>query len=561
MKLPKWLPQERVIEETEEEIQSALLYLKDEKGEFHIKEYRDEVNRPWWKFFDEYEYRKNVPRWSWFGEGASAAERKLLLKLDAHIVIYCMMGYWCKFFDASNLTNAYVSGMKEDVGMKGNDLIDAQVMLAVGNVIFCLPIMYVLPRFPTTYLLFFNEFLWSLCTLLTFTVPNAQALKAVRFFLGGFETAYFPIVHYTLSNFYKPSEISSRASIFYCGQYLGILTSGLLQSSIYEHLNGVNGLAGWKWMFIIDGIISFVVAIIGLFLMPGTPFKCYSLWLTDDDIKLCRRRMRSNGTDDGLKLKKFLDWDTWKQMLTSWHFWILSLGGIGGFNANATSQGQFALWLKSLKQYSIPKINNYTAIPPALGLAYVIITCFAADISQKRFAMIGFAQSMNLVSCVILAVWDVPKAAKWFAYYWGYWSWSQSSVFYPLVNDILRHDANLKSIEFTFNYILGLQSYAWISKLIWETVDSPRFQKGFITAAAMGMLEAFCMFIGYYFYKRDERKRALSQGIYLYNSGNGELPPNVLTESVLGSDKQSYDDRLKLEVKTEINSIQDQNSA
>ena len=110
--LPWWIPQERTVIETEEEIAAAFQGGVEKSRE--IKEYRDEANRPWWKFFDEYEYRKNVPTWSWFGTGTTPEERKLLIKLDLHIVIYAMVGYWCKFFDASNLTNAYVSGMKED---------------------------------------------------------------------------------------------------------------------------------------------------------------------------------------------------------------------------------------------------------------------------------------------------------------------------------------------------------------------------------------------------------------------------------------------------------------
>lgn len=376
--------------------------------------------------------------------------------------------------------------------------------------------------------------------MVTFAAKNVPTLKAFRFLLGGFETAYFPIIHYTFSNFYKPSEISSRASLFYCGQFLGILTSGLLQSSVYVHLNGVNGIAGWRWMFIVDGIISFAVCFIGLFFIPGTPFKCYSIWLTDEDIKLARKRMRENQTDDGLNLKQFLDWDTWKTMVTSWHFWIFGIAGMAAFNANAAVGGQLALWLKSLNEYSVGKINNLTAIPPALGIAYVIFACFMADITQKRFGMIVVVQCLNLISVGILAVWYVPKPAKWFAYYFGYWAWAQSSIFYPTLNDILRHDANLKAIAWNVNYLLGLQSYAWVTVLAWKTEEAPKFRTGFVTAACMAALQAACFIIGFFFYKRDERNRAADHGIILYNSKNGEQKhPGPLLVTVSESDKMS----------------------
>lgn len=308
------------------------------------------------------------------------------------------------------------------------------------------------------------------------------------------------------------------------GQYLGTVTSGLVQGSVYDLLNGVNGLSGWRWAFIIDSLISFAVCFIGFFAIPGTPFKCYSLFLTDDEIKLARRRMRENGTHDGLVLTNFFDKKTWKKIFTSWPFYAFSLGNVGGFNASNSQSGSFALWLQSLNRYSIPKLNKLTAIPPALGIIWLIITTTGADLTRKRFLMIVFAQLMNFIANIILAVWDVSEKAKWFAFYFSYWAWSQSSVFYPLQNDVLRHDTNRRSIEWVLTYTIGLQSTPWISKIVWQTVDAPRYPKGFLTAALMGLAQVIVMMICYFFYKRDERRFAKLNGVILYNSLKDESP-------------------------------------
>ena len=104
-----------------------------------IYEYRDEAKRPWWKFFDEQEYRINKKershnKWySWFKEGTSYEEKKLLVKLDVLLAFYSCIAYWIKYLDTVNVNNAYVSGMKEDLGFKGNDLVHTQVMYTVGN--------------------------------------------------------------------------------------------------------------------------------------------------------------------------------------------------------------------------------------------------------------------------------------------------------------------------------------------------------------------------------------------------------------------------------------------
>ena len=67
-------------------------------------------------------------------------------------------------------------------------------------------------------------------------------------------------------------------------------------------------------------------------------------------------------------------------------------------------------------------------------------------------------------------------------------------------------------------YITGVQSTAWISKLIWPTVDSPRYLKGFATCAAFSVGFILLLCVAYFLYERDERKDALRNGIYLYNS-------------------------------------------
>lgn len=169
-----------------------------------ITEFRDEANRPWWKFFDEYEYRKpqaNIGhqawwRFRWFDKNYSPAEKKLLIKLDLTIGVYALLGYWVKFLDSANLNNAYVSGLKEDIGMEGNDLINTQVIFLLGNIIFELPWMFLLPRVPIPYVLFGCEIVWSIFTLFTYKVNNPGTLKAFRFIIGAAEASFFPIFHY-----------------------------------------------------------------------------------------------------------------------------------------------------------------------------------------------------------------------------------------------------------------------------------------------------------------------------------------------------------------------------
>ncbi|GME82250.1 unnamed protein product [Ambrosiozyma monospora] len=458
-------------------------YIQLEDGNYvRIKEFRDEANRPWYKFFDEYEYRetpqeaKEYKWWHWFEEGSTAEEKKLVIKLDLLIAFYSFVGYWIKYVDSANLNNAYVSNMKEDLGFKGNDLINTQTLFNAAAAIFTFPSMYVLGRVPLNYYMFGVELCWSLFTLGIYRVENVTQLQILRWFVATFEGMYYPCIHYLLANWYRPSEISRRGSIFYAGQFLGVLTSGLIASSTFSSLDGVNGLAGWRWMFIVDGAMSAAVAILALFSLPGTPMQCYSLWLTDNEIRLARRRMHKGGSEVTSHVKSFLDKSLWKELLTSWRVYWLSLVGTLFFNTNSTNSGSFALWLKSLDKWSVPRVNTLTTIPPALGIGYILITGFGADITRKRFGMVAFSLIMNFIGMVVLAIWDVPYKTKWFGFCFGFWSWCHAPVFYPLVNDIYRRNSSLRPMAWTVIYGMGCQSQVWISKLSWPTTESPRFK-------------------------------------------------------------------------------------
>lgn len=156
-------------------------------------EYRDEADRKWWKFFDEYEYRYNKQTrsqkswWRFFDKNASAKEKKLVLKLDLLIVTFAIMSYWSKNLDQANVSNAYVSGMKEDLNMQGNDYSNAQALFTAGTVIFQIVFMYLFPRVPLHILFFAGDLIWSVVTFATAFIQTPQHLSVCRFFVGAGE--------------------------------------------------------------------------------------------------------------------------------------------------------------------------------------------------------------------------------------------------------------------------------------------------------------------------------------------------------------------------------------
>ncbi|CAR26347.1 ZYRO0B07612p [Zygosaccharomyces rouxii] len=501
-------------------------------------ELRDESGRKWWKYFDEYEYRLNKEykksrKWYEFlypnHATQTKAERTLLYKLDVILAFYFLVLNWSKSLDTNNYTNAYVSGMQQDLHMKGNDYINTSTITNVGSIVLQLPFMYILPRFPAHIVLPVMDLGWTWFTFACYRANNLREFRGYRFIEFSFGAAYYPMSQYLLGTWYAPDEISSRVALFFAGQMLGGITSGLLQSRIFRSLNGTNGIAGWRWMFIIDSMaISLPTVIMGFFLIPGIPSKCYSLFLTDDEIRAARNRNKRTGITDGLdkrQLKPLWDRGIWKTVLFTSTFWVLVVFDTCSWNNMTAFSGSYTLWLNSNKSYSVEKVNNYSVLPACLGLAYVFFCAFGADLFRCKWGFMVFSQVMNTISCAILIKWDVSNSTKWYAFLTTYFSVAASPSLWSFINDFLRFNPQVKAVTWIAIYSISQSTYAWIPKLAWPTTDAPRFKRGYVVSIVFGTIYLLWTFVVLFFYKRNEKKHALGNGIILYNSDKGEEPP------------------------------------
>ena len=95
--------------------------------------------------------------------------------------------------------------------------------------------------------------------------------------------------------------------------------SGYLQAGVYKGLNGVHGLAGWQWLFIMDGIISTPIALAGLWLIPDLPENSRAFYLNSDEIQLARKRMADVGRAPRTRLGR----SAFKRIFGRWHVYGL----------------------------------------------------------------------------------------------------------------------------------------------------------------------------------------------------------------------------------------------
>ncbi|PGH09856.1 hypothetical protein AJ79_05582 [Helicocarpus griseus UAMH5409] len=203
-------------------------------------------------------------------------EKKLLAKVDLFLTPVIMLVYLCCFLDRSNIGNVKVAGMPEDIGASSQQFSTAVSIFYATYVTFETPWALALKKFTPRFVITGLCIVWSLATIFSGFIVNVGGLYAVRLILGACEAGLFPSLNLYLTMVYRREEQAKRVSYLFvstaiAGAFGGILAYGIL------FMDGIGGYAGWRWVFIIEGLFSVVCAIVVWFGLPNDMTKAYFL--------------------------------------------------------------------------------------------------------------------------------------------------------------------------------------------------------------------------------------------------------------------------------------------
>lgn len=130
---------------------------------------------------------------------------------------------------------------------------------------------------------------FGLVTTLQGLVQNYSGILATRFFLGLFETGMFPGAFYLIGMWYRRHEAQRRYTFFFSSTTLAGAFGGLLASAIGK-MDGMRGYKGWRWIFILEGVLTCIVSFFFFFLLPNFPEE--AKWLREDERAFIKARLQ-----------------------------------------------------------------------------------------------------------------------------------------------------------------------------------------------------------------------------------------------------------------------------
>ncbi|KAM7204282.1 general substrate transporter [Naviculisporaceae sp. PSN 640] len=211
--------------------------------------------------------------------GITPEEKKRIIRhVDRRLVLTVGALYCVSLMDRTNLGAASIAGMKVDLNLIGNNHYSIiSLLFFVTYIIFQPPSTVVVRKIGPRIFITIITFLWGCCLIGMGFAQDWKLLAGLRVVLGVLEAGFFPSCVYLLSTWYTRFEVGKRNSVFYmvgcvASAFAGILAYGIMQMA------GIANLNGWQWIFIVQGLITVVLAVAGYWLLVDFPDSKRATW-------------------------------------------------------------------------------------------------------------------------------------------------------------------------------------------------------------------------------------------------------------------------------------------
>ncbi|KAB5511617.1 major facilitator superfamily transporter [Coniochaeta sp. 2T2.1] len=241
-------------------------------------------------------------------------QKKILRKMDIRLIPMLALLYLLSFLDRGNLGNAKIEGLQENLGMTADQYNWCLTIFFFTYAAFEVPSNLLLNKLRPSRWLPLIMVAWGTVMTLMGIVQNYHGLLIARLFLGVAEADLFPGVAYYLTM---------------CRAFSGLLAFGI------SKMDGVGGYEGWRWIFILEGIVTVLVAILAFFVLHDFPET--ASFLTEEERDFVVYRLKYQGPAHGKAAGRqvaqaeefkwkyvwqaFSDWQIWVNLFVYWGWW------------------------------------------------------------------------------------------------------------------------------------------------------------------------------------------------------------------------------------------------
>ncbi|KAF1996007.1 MFS general substrate transporter [Amniculicola lignicola CBS 123094] len=448
-----------------------------------------------------------LARWTW-GE-----EFKLIRKMDLRIMFFTCIMFMALELDRSNIQQANTDNFLKDLKLTTNDYNLGNTVFKLSFLCAELPSQLVSKWMGPDRWIPTQMVLWSVVASAQFWLSGRSSFLACRALLGILQGGFIPDVILYLSYFYKHHELSLRLGFFWTGMYIADILAAFLAYGLL-HMRGVQGHEGWRWLFMIEGIITLAVGLSAYVFMPPGPCQTANWargkkgWFTarEEEIMVNRviRDDPSKGTMHNREpvTPKLL----WKS-LKDYDLWPIYILGLAFQIPQGPPQQYLTLSLRGLGFDTFQ--SNLLTIPwTAIHIVTMLLLTYSAEIFQELTLHAGVGQIWAIPFLVYLYVSDAAHANRWVV-----WTVITLLLSYPSSHPIQvgwnsRNSNTVRSRTVSAAcYNMFVQAGGIVISNIYRKDDAPNYHRGNgqLLAIACGNVGLYLSTKAYYIWRNKSR--------------------------------------------------------
>lgn len=431
-----------------------------------------------------------------------AAEKRLVRKLDFIFLPNACISIIMKKIDQTNYKAAYTAGMRDDLNLEGTNALNwLDIYFTIAFAIFMVPSVLIMMRVRPSICLPSLELVWGILTGCMAIASTPKPMYVLRWLIGMCEASAWPGTTVLLLSWYTPREMAKRQAIYLSSSYIGSMFTFAMQSAIHETLNDRAGLPGWRWLFIINGIMTVVSACVSFYTIPDYPNNTNARYLRPAEREIAKLRLQNIGKRTQSLIPQPVLPLLWHAatIMFSWEFALLFLA-YAPWGWAQWANFYFNLFLDSLtngdgsKRFSVSQVTSIPIGAYGISIASAILFASLSDRLQMRWQLAIFINLVQLFCTSVLAAWPASDDFKIAAYLITFSTVINETLIMSWMGDTFKKFPTERAVIVAWTVSLLSVGNASMPLALWPAREAPnykygyKFAVGFCVASCVGIL-------------------------------------------------------------------------